>query len=631
MADTRVVVELTAENTKLKQKLKESEGAVTQANQRAASSAKASGQAQVTAANGAKTAFAGLIATMGAMVSAGIVLQQLWKGIQGAMGDESDIVTATIALENAGIATAATTKRMEQLQMKMELLTGYGSDKFVPVFQKMINVFGDMEKAEYATQLAFQLSVAQRRPLEKITKKLTSAFSGNTEALVSLAEGIGIADASALTFNETLDALEVKAGGATEALKTHEAQMRRVATQWDAIRKMLGKQLLPALAGITAAFVNFGNAVVLSVEANVSAFKDYVAVIREVAQFMMGVWKDPANAWKRFTEDLVDQALYSMDKLDTMMDDYFDKREALLGMLEFPDLVRPDDLTPGPGTGADGAAATPPGFLSMPDFERFSNTRLAQVADLLSLEHELAVDAQGLLIALESDSAKAKSAIKEQQLAADLVVQELHTARLESMSLDLIRNMEASWNLFEQNKSAFQEAGMSRMEVIGRGALAFILDIMKQELQAQAAKHLAYGLALSVGAIFNPLLWPAAVGELAVAAALGVGGALAGAAAGAVRPTVPELPDSGEAGGAPGFVPRGRAGARSTGSAGSSSPGGNVISGSTVTINYNPVMVVNGNIIGLDEAEDWWDRLNRRHLSRVGGGLNSGTGVPVRG
>jgi len=164
-----------------------------------------------------------------------------------------------------------------------------------------------------------------------------------------------------------------------------------------------------------------------------------------------------------------------------------------------------------------------------------------------------------------------------------------------------INGMTNLWGDYFEKIAAGEQVKINMFAASGKLLLAMLLDQVRQYLQTEAVRHATLAGALWAGSIFNPLLIPAALGETAVAAALGVGAVAAGVGSSALTPkgaeTVMPVEVTNPSGG-------GGYGGGYGGGSGSGARGGETISNSNVTIYYNPTMVVNGNVYGMDDFRE---------------------------
>lgn len=546
------------------------------------------------------------------------------------MGDESDIVTATVAMQNAGMATEDTIARMQRMQYQYELMTGWGSDVFVPTLQSMVNATKTYAQAEYSTGLALQFAYAQRKDAKLVSEALAQAYQGKTMALGKLLGLNREAVAVGADLNVILDRMEQLAQGVGEQMETQAAKMKKATTQWDMARKVLGAQLAPAVTQITIAVVNMVNGVEMTARAwgelgNI--FSGIADIVRQnvqmvmlpagraLAAFFRGDFKMAVEEGKRFVEqdwqaavkgavtDIVEEWKFGADTITGYYNDFLVKYQALAGQFEVPELMRPEGLGDmGEGEGAARAAM---------EAERLRMTQSAVLAG----EHQVALneiartgldDRRDMMFAaLDEEAEYARYIAHIMELTQFETAQTM--GRVWSGTIDRMTSM---WSSYFNQVGKGEQTLSDMFAESGKAFLAMVLEEVQQRLQAKAIEY-----AILAGAAALALDFPHALGYAAAAALLGGATVLSGVAASALTSPPPQ---PGVA--PPEYEPAGRAGGYEAGRA----KGGTEIRASTVTVNINAQQHIHGNVYGIEDLRDRWRDWTNEVAFNTGQRYNTG-------
>lgn len=165
-----------------------------------------------------------------------------------------------------------------------------------------------------------------------------------------------------------------------------------------------------------------------------------------------------------------------------------------------------------------------------------------------------------------------------------------------------------------------QEMQTNIVEESWHQMVLLLLNAVKEELAAMAARYAIEGAALLVGAAIDPLLLPMALGRLAVAAALAAGAgasaAMGGYARGSWTPARTELGGSTPAVGGREIRPEYSGGGREAGTTS--------ITNSTLNIYDYRSLHIYGNVIGMDDIQALFDRFARDRGYIMGADLRGG-------
>lgn len=196
-----------------------------------------------------------LKATVG-ITSAAVAVQKLnrflQQSVQAAIADEKAYKVLGNTLKTAGFGAAADS--VKALIDAQQLATGVAEDQLIPAYTTLFNALQSVSSAQYALQLAQDVSLATGKDLNQVTTAFARAAKGSTTALGRLGIGISKAELASSDFSTILTQLEAKFRGSTgAAIDTTAVKMDRLRVAVSEAKEEIGKGLVDAFTTATNA------------------------------------------------------------------------------------------------------------------------------------------------------------------------------------------------------------------------------------------------------------------------------------------------------------------------------------------------------------------------------------------
>jgi hypothetical protein len=552
--------------------------AVKQANDTAATTAKASGEAQTKASDSIMRGFTQIGTAVMGYLGVMKLAQEAWSAFLEVAKQDTAINRVVVSMQRMGIATQGVREEMDALGTTF-IQAGQREEAAWTGYQRLVQATGDAAKAQSLLRDALRFATRQGEDAGAVADALSRAYSGQQRQLIQLLTAHGSAGKEAKNFAEALDQVRKLGEGANSVISTQEQAVNNLAAAWDSAKDSLGKYLKGPLTDLLTMLATFA-------QGAASAPEDFKRFL-----YWLTGGQERDIAFQNAAGTFGSKSGYSGTEWDKIV----------------AELARPSPKKePRPfGGDAGGGAAGDTGA-------KFDRSAYADMVNQETAFAQLAADNQ---IEIARYKRERLVEITGGEVSMQTAIYQRGFLAYKAMIDDALKKY-AAWGIAAGNIAGGTINGMTNLwsdyfanlgnkEIVQRNMwaesgklfLAMVLNEVKQVLQTKAVEHATYAGALWAGAIFNPLLIPAALGETAVAAALGLGAIGAGVGSSLLTPK-----------GAQTVIPveeqnplPGGGGGGSYGGYGSAPQGGQTISNSNVTIYYNPTMVVSGNVYGMDD------------------------------
>jgi hypothetical protein len=587
--------------------------AINQANQSTATTAKASGEAQVKSSEAVSGAMRQAMGMVTQYIGVLALLRMATDSVKDAMADELAAVRFRGTLENIGMGGGKAYDAMMTFAGSLRTVYGIADGLTVPALNRLMVATGNVEHAQYLAQLATRMSIQ----LEGVTfpqaiDALVAAEAGRGRGLIAMTAQSGIHLDKTKDLHDAYLQLEKTVGASSGAMDTNADRSRRLNTEFSELKKELFSGLMPA--------VNFGigvfSALALIIKTSGSNLGLLLDFAKQIVPQLMVVM-NPAN-WlqpQKMMEAYNLMEVYTKDYFRNMAESNraFVTEWQHLQALAFGNgeaagstLGLPAGL--GAGKGLNDAAGGAAGDTGA-EFDRSAyadmvnqETAFAQLAadnqiEIARYKRERMVEITGGEVSMQTAIYQRGFLAYKAMVDKALSENKAFAAATGAVMGNTINGMTNLWSGYFEKIAAGEQVKTNMFAESGKLFLAMILDQVKQTLMAKAVEQATLAGAFFAGSFANPLLLPLALGHAAAAAALGVGAVAAGVGASMLTPqgaqsvTPVEVMNPSPGGG----------GGGSYGGYGSAPQGGQTISNSNVTIYYNPTMVVSGNVYGMDD------------------------------
>jgi len=625
MADAKVRIDVGTQGAEgASQAVREVGTAAEEANRRSTRAVQTAARSQQQAARMAGAAMQQLQSMVLMYVGAAAAMKFVMDGVKSAMADESSFVRATGTIHSMGLATDTTTQRLRDFGTELQATALVADDQVFPAFTRLLTATKDLADAEYLTELAMKFTLATGAEQRMTLEAITTAAGGTTGTLYTLLQRYGMVGDRTMKLAEMTAFMEQKIKDSGEVMATTEVRFKQLGMTMADVGEVVGGVLLKGFQYLMLAVSTAVNAIAHWYVTLGTLWKAAITNIGELGRIIkLAFTEGPVAAFSY----AITQAKANWQELKTdvgnVWEDFTLRQGSVIEQLGLKtatalEMLRSgsDDLGKDKGGGAGEAAAKA-------EFDRMAMLRRQFANSGIEAELDKAATLREIDQSLNDSKRAASDRTIDQQVAANKRFEAAYAASSEktkALTLGGIEAMSGAWGNYFANREAYEERGISLAEVTGRAMLAFVLSQLKQELAAHAAKFAALAVAnLIAGNLIG-------AGQNAAAAAFLAGGALiAGMGAAAAAPSLPTVPlsepatEPGGGGGGSG------SGGGSSGYGGGSGGGAGTITNSTVTLNYSPVLVVNGHVFGIGDLKEMWTEWNREHSFLAGEGLNTGT------
>jgi hypothetical protein len=550
--------------------------AINQANQSTAVAAKASGDTQIQTNSYVENSFRQLASAAIGYLGVMQLSREAYKDFQMVAERDTAINRVTVTMSQLGLSTGGVKQAMMALEDEF-IRWGQTGDAAYGTFQNLVQATGNVQRATELETEALKFAVRWHENVESVVTAVTKAYEGQPMLLNRLLESHGLAAKGAKDFYESEALLKKGGEGANQVLSDQQKLLFAGKAQWHEFSEAVG-----------------------------AAYFWYVKMVEKVNWLGHLLWDK--HDMKGTTGGAVFVAAPEAGKLDVTN-------------------VNP----PSPyGTGgAAGAVADTGASFDLKEYAAMVKAQedFAQVA--AGNEIEIAAHKRERMVQITGSEVSMQTAIYQRGFLAYKAMTDdalnhhkAFQAAVGNFTANSIDGMVNLWGGYFKAIATGEQVKTNMFAASGELMLAMLLDQVRQALQAEAVKHATLGAAYLAGAIFNPLLLLPALGEFAVAGALGIGAVAAGAGASALTPAGAQVavpvtvtnPGGGSGGGG------------NYGGYGSAPQGGQTISNSNVTIYYNPTMVVSGNVYGMDDFRKLVMGFFQQYAYIRGMDLNGATG-----
>lgn len=187
-----------------------------------------------------------------AALGVGALTKALTKSVLAFAENEKAVKRLQLELDNLNLGFASILAN--DFIRKLSLATGITDDELNPALQKLIRTTYTLTDAQKLLGLAVDITKQTGLDLSTVTNALSRAFLGDTKALARLNIGYTAASLKGKEFNEILDELQKKFGGAAaKSQDTYATAIDRIKVAFDEAREALGEGFIKGLeqSGLT--------------------------------------------------------------------------------------------------------------------------------------------------------------------------------------------------------------------------------------------------------------------------------------------------------------------------------------------------------------------------------------------
>lgn len=171
-----------------------------------------------------------------------------YDAVQAAIEDSAAQAELARTLKQSANATDAAVKATEDWVSAQGVALGISDDEIRPSLAKLVRQTGDVEKAQKALALAFDVAQATGKPLATVSTSIEKALGGQTNALAKLDPSLKSLIKDGMSAEEAMAALNEKFGGAAqEAAGTTAGQFKRASLAFAETKESIGAALIPVL------------------------------------------------------------------------------------------------------------------------------------------------------------------------------------------------------------------------------------------------------------------------------------------------------------------------------------------------------------------------------------------------
>jgi hypothetical protein len=601
VADNRIGIEFGATGQpQTVAAIQQTGAAVQKANQDAATTAKASGETQIKAAEATSGAMRQAMGIITQYIGVMALMKMAMDGVKGAMADQENATRLNVTLTNIGLGGGKAYDSMIEFAGSLREVYGVADDLTVPALGRLARATGDVAEAQYLAQLAARLSVLTGAEYGSVVSTLVEAEAGRGKGLMALGAEMGIQIDKTGDLHDAYLKLDKATGDSSAVMDTAAARSRKLKVEFDELKEGIFARLMPVM--------NFG----------IGVFTELTLVIKETGENLgrmvtfigqvvpeLNVVMNPANWLKPERMKAAYDAIeaYSSNFVGAMkfhakeFADEWNRINALAqggGAATGAALALPAGLGVGRGlNGEDGGSDQ----AAKDDLDREKATRKASHDNYIQhMKAKWDLD-RAYSEMLNRDRDK-NVQTEEKRMAAFFKHYKAYAGAIGNAMGSTINGLTNLWSDHFRAVSEGQKVQENVWAASGKLVLAMIAKEVQAALQAEAVK---YAWKAAAALIAQDYLHAATYG----AAALFLGGASVAVGVGAGMITAqpnPKLEPEPEPDKSPGgSYGRNGSGGYSGGGGYGEPRGGQTITNSNVNIYYNPTMVVSGNVYGFDD------------------------------